>query len=277
MNKINGIKKDIRRIQQINEYIFEKSFTKNEDDDNKGQSKNQEDDFSDMGDDDKGTEQGESGGDGMNDMPNKNGFEGGPDSPDMNHEEEDGDNNDIVTSDDLEPEGGEDFEDDGFEDDDLGGDDFGGDDFGGVETDTMQDGDEVIDVDELTNKQEETSKKMDVVDDKLVDLTSVLQSFVEVLRNNDKKIEKLEQELVKRNPTDSERIGIRQRQSGPFSESPFDTMDRLNKRMDRDGLNSSQPENMYEITFDDINSGSFEDLKTTFNSVPSSLNGYFKV
>lgn len=48
---------------------------------------------------------------------------------------------------------------------------------GGIETTPMQDGDEVIDVDDLTNSQKETEYKIDGVDDRLIKIARVIDNI----------------------------------------------------------------------------------------------------
>lgn len=89
----------------------------------------------------------------------------------------------------------------------------------------MQNDDEVIDVDDLTQSQETTEYKIDGVNDKLTTLLDVTSKFVEALKQNDEKIEDLKKEIERRNPTDEEQINIRSMASYPYSETPKDFWD----------------------------------------------------
>jgi len=89
-----------------------------------------------------------------------------------------------------------------------------------VDPDTMQPGDEVIDVDELTNAQEMSAEKIDGVDEKLTTLGQVVKKFIAAIEQNDAKIDELKAEFEKRNPTQQEKFNIRSQASGPFTESP---------------------------------------------------------
>lgn len=89
-----------------------------------------------------------------------------------------------------------------------------------VEMDTEQPGDEVIDVDELTQSQETTEFKIDNVDDKLNKVLKVISKFNDAIAANDQKIEDLKQEFAKRNPTAEETMNLRSLASYPFSERP---------------------------------------------------------
>lgn len=89
-----------------------------------------------------------------------------------------------------------------------------------VEMDTEQPGDEVIDVDELTQSQETTEFKVDHVDDKLNKVLKVIEKFTDAIEANDQKIEDLKKEFEKRNPTAEETLNLRSLASYPFSERP---------------------------------------------------------
>lgn len=109
--------------------------------------------------------------------------------------------------------------------DDMGGSDMGGtedfgDDFEDVEMDTEQPGDEVVDVDELTQSQETTEFKVDNVDDKLNKVLKIISKFNDAIDANDKKIDDLKKEFEKRNPTPEETLNLRSLASYPFSERP---------------------------------------------------------
>ena len=89
-----------------------------------------------------------------------------------------------------------------------------------VEMDTEQPGDEVVDVDELTQSQESTEFKVDHVDDKLNKVLKVIEKFTDAIEANDQKIEDLKKEFEKRNPTAEETLNLRSLASYPFSERP---------------------------------------------------------
>lgn len=90
----------------------------------------------------------------------------------------------------------------------------------------MQPEDEVIDVDELTDAQEDASQKIDGVDNKLTVIGQVVQKFIDAIKQNDEKIEDLKAEFEKRNPTQQEKFNIRSQASGPFTESPKEFWDK---------------------------------------------------
>ena len=89
-----------------------------------------------------------------------------------------------------------------------------------IDMETEQPGDEVIDVDELTQSQEATEFKVDNVDDKLNKVLKIISKFNDAIEANDQKIEDLKKEFQKRNPTAEETLNLRSLASYPFSERP---------------------------------------------------------
>lgn len=94
--------------------------------------------------------------------------------------------------------------------------------------DTLQDGDEVIDVDELTKSQDVSQYKIDGVDDKLTKLLFIVNKFMSAIDQNDKKIDDLKAEFEKRNPTQEEQLNLRSLSSFPFSVNPKDYFETKN-------------------------------------------------
>ena len=94
-------------------------------------------------------------------------------------------------------------------------------------TEPMQPEDEVIDVEELTNSQEETEQKVDDISvtmekgfEKLLDVVSRLDKMID---NNTSNMEQIRQEIEKRNPTPIEKLNMRAaNDSYPFNVSPDD-------------------------------------------------------
>ena len=87
-------------------------------------------------------------------------------------------------------------------------------------TEPMQDGDEVIDVDDLTNAQEETEAEVSKINDKFDKVLKAIGAFEELLRSNDEKIEGLKSEFEKRNPTQVEKLSMQTAKSYPFNVKP---------------------------------------------------------
>lgn len=94
-------------------------------------------------------------------------------------------------------------------------------------TEPMQSDDEVIDVDELTQSQEETEAKVEDVEvsmekgfDKLINVVDKLQQMIDA---NSANMEQIKQEIEKRNPTPIEKLNMRAaNDSYPFNISPND-------------------------------------------------------
>ena len=91
-------------------------------------------------------------------------------------------------------------------------------DFGGGEQE--QPGDEVLDVTELTDKQEDIEKEVSKVSDKFDKVIKAIGAFEELLRANDDKIEDLKAEFEKRNPTQVEKLSMQTAKSYPFNVTP---------------------------------------------------------
>lgn len=91
----------------------------------------------------------------------------------------------------------------------------------------MQPGDEVIDVEELTNSQEETEEKVEDISasmeqgfEKLLQVVSRLDKMID---SNTANMEQIRQEIEKRNPTAMEKLNMRAaNDSYPFNISPND-------------------------------------------------------
>ena len=94
-------------------------------------------------------------------------------------------------------------------------------------TEPMQPDDEVIDVDELTQAQEETEEKIDDVEvsmekgfKKLINVVDKLQQMIDA---NSANMNQIKQEIEKRNPTPIEKLNMRAaNDSYPFNVSPND-------------------------------------------------------
>lgn len=92
-------------------------------------------------------------------------------------------------------------------------------------TEPMQPEDEVIDVDELTDSQEETEEKVDNISvtmekgfEKLLNVVSRLDQMIDASTAN---MEQIKQEIEKRNPTPIEKLNMRAaNDSYPFNVSP---------------------------------------------------------
>ena len=103
--------------------------------------------------------------------------------------------------------------------DDMGMDNMG--------TEPMQPDDEVIDVDELTQAQEETEEKVDDMQSYMgkgfKKLLNVVNKLDQMIDNSIANMENIKQEIEKRNPTPMEKLNMRAaNDSYPFNVSPND-------------------------------------------------------
>ena len=84
----------------------------------------------------------------------------------------------------------------------------------------MQPDDEVVDITELTDKQEETDNNVLKIDAKFDKLMKAIGHFEEIMRNQDEEISNLRQEFEKRNPTQLEKLSMQTAKSYPFNVTP---------------------------------------------------------
>lgn len=83
--------------------------------------------------------------------------------------------------------------------------------------------DNVIDIDDLTNSQDETNTMIQDLNDKFEKLLGVVDKFDKFIDKNDSEIASLKQELEKRNPTPLEKLDLRTvNDSYPFNVKPND-------------------------------------------------------
>lgn len=86
--------------------------------------------------------------------------------------------------------------------------------------DFEQPGDEVLDVTELTDKQDDIEKEVSEVGEKFDKVIKAIGAFEELLRANDEKIEDLKTEFERRNPTQIEKLSMQTAKSYPFNVTP---------------------------------------------------------
>lgn len=97
-----------------------------------------------------------------------------------------------------------------------------GDDAEDNDIETMEEDDEVIDVDELTSYQQKTAKGVGKISDELKALKDLITNFEEKVNANNQGIEDLKRELQKRAPNAEEKITLRKAKSGPFTQNVED-------------------------------------------------------
>lgn len=137
-------------------------------------------------------------------------------------------------------------------------------------TEPMQPEDEVIDVDELTNAQEETEFKLDGVEQKLGRLLDVVNKFTDALAANDQKIAELSDEFKKRNPTETEKMNIRSQAGAPFTENPKEYWENKSANdphydvMFDNGVPTADEQREFEIRQSDVDNYNDMDIEKTF-------------
>ena len=145
---------------------------------------------------------------------------------------------------------------------------------GGEDPNAMGGDDEVIDVDDLTDSQEETEKKVDALSGKFEKLMSSLDSLEKRISDIDSHtneyLGKLESEFDKRNPTPMQRLTMRSTKSAPYAMTPNEYMnnyapDNYSDADDNNGADDPQ----YKITKGDI------DDFTDYNSVAKEFGGKY--
>lgn len=99
----------------------------------------------------------------------------------------------------------------------------------------MEGGDEVIDVEELTQSQDDTKEKVDMIGSKLDNIISTMQKYTDAITKSDDKvallageIANLQSELERRAPTPEEKLNIRSQSAYPFQTSPRQFWDSKN-------------------------------------------------
>lgn len=151
----------------------------------------------------------------------------------------------------------------------------------GIETTEMEPDDEVIDVDDLTQSQEETEGKVDDVNQKLVRLLQAVDNFTVAIKQNDEKIADLKKEFEKRNPTPEERLNLRSQSNYPYSETPKDYWDKKtaeNPNYDvryNNEVSPSDEQHMFDIHQSDIDGNiNYQSIADTFDK-PYKLSDFF--
>ena len=137
-----------------------------------------------------------------------------------------------------------------------------------IQNNTPSETDEtVIDVEDLTNAQDEINKKvnsvgMDLsnVSGQLNKLMTYIQKMDNLIDQNNSKIEAFQNDLEKRLPTETEKLELRVTDSNPFNVKTKDYWDNVSKKYDING----QDEKEYVITDDDINQFSDASIAKTF-------------
>ena len=144
-----------------------------------------------------------------------------------------------------------------------------------------------LDITDLTDAQEKMNKKINAVgkeisnnDDSISQLMVTLNKINDIIKSNNEKIEDLEREIKKRNPTPLEKLDLRAVYSSkPYNIRPNDFWgDKLNDLDNYDVYNENEPnktEKEYVITTDDINDASSTDISQSFDDIDMDLEKIF--
>ena len=134
--------------------------------------------------------------------------------------------------------------------------------------------DEVIDVDDLTDSQEETEKKVDALTGKfeklIASLDGIEKRISDIDSHTNEYLGKLESEIEKRNPTPMQRMSMRSTKSAPYAMTPNEYMNNYapdNYSPDDDNNGADDPQ--YKITKGDI------DDFTDYNSIANEFGGKY--
>ena len=121
--------------------------------------------------------------------------------------------------------------------------------------DTEQPGDEVLDVTELTDKQDEIEDEIHEVGGKFDEVLKAIGSFEELIKANDEKLEDLRAEIERRNPTQIEKLGNQKTLSYPFNVSPEDYWKEkeATSNYSTEDDDNGKEQGQYVITANDVN------------------------
>lgn len=117
----------------------------------------------------------------------------------------------------------------------------------------MEEGDEVIDVDELTGYQKRTAKGVGEVSDEIKALKNLIIKFQEKVEANNQGLESLQREIEKRVPSQEEKLNLRKKTSSPFNQGIEDYWDNdapENYSIEDDNNGEGNPK--YQITKSDV-------------------------
>ena len=128
---------------------------------------------------------------------------------------------------------------------------------------------EVIDVDELTDAQEDTEKKLEKLTDKFDTLLDKIDSFDKKISDSNERMETLKAEIEKRNPTPVEKLSLRSKDSYPFNVTPeeyWKDKEATSNYSTADDNNGADDE-VYKITKDEIdNFNDYASIAKTFDN-----------
>lgn len=132
---------------------------------------------------------------------------------------------------------------------------------------------DVLDIDDLTDAQEKLNDKqntvgrhVDKIDDKLQQLSHVLDKIEQMIDNNNSEIEDLRGEFKKRNPTQTEKLNLRSLDSYPYNVKPTDFWKQKGMDSNYEPYSDNQEPTTkeYEITNNDIDNLDNREIANSF-------------
>ena len=142
----------------------------------------------------------------------------------------------------------------GFNPQPAAGGDISAADFDAAGGDMQQPGDEVLDVTELTDKQEDIEKEVSEIGGKFDKVMKALGAFEELVRANNEKIEDLKAEYERRNPTQVEKLSMQTAKSYPFNVTPeeFWKEKEATSNYSTEDDDNGKEQGQYQITANDV-------------------------
>ena len=119
-----------------------------------------------------------------------------------------------------------------------------------------------VDVTDIVDKTEETKTSVDGINTKMDDLLSKLSDLESQIGGMDQvisKIDGLEKEIEKRNPTPVERLEMRSMNSFPYSVKLTDFWD------EQEGYDATEEETEYTLTQSDVDNFDQKEIRSSFN------------
>ena len=130
---------------------------------------------------------------------------------------------------------------------------------------------EVIDVDELVEKQDDTVEKIDRLAASFDKLVDKMNDFKDMIDSSNERMENLKAEMEKRNPTPVEKLSLRAKNSYPFNITPDEYWNEKeatsNYSTEDDNNGADDPQ--YKITKDEIDN--FNDYASVSKSLDDSF------
>lgn len=107
-------------------------------------------------------------------------------------------------------------------------------------------------IDELEKTQKELKEKMEGVDHRFQEMAETMSRIESLLNSHTEHLESFEKEFEKRNPTDTEKITMRQTKSAPFDETIEDNIEKMPDNYSPEDDNDGVGEPKYQITAREI-------------------------